>query len=129
MPPHLERNGTTSTISSNTTLTHLEGDALGVGHDGAMNMTPATGHEQTQPTKYSNKRSWDYVLKTGAAGGLAGCAVSFNGPNRYMIELIDIRLKLWLVHLTESRSFSKLQARNSQNTVAHGLGSSLQYEI
>ena len=75
MPSHLERDGTTSRNLSNATVTRFERDVLAVGHDGARNKTPVIALGQTQPTKQSNKRSWDYILKTGAAGGLAGCVV------------------------------------------------------
>ena len=82
MPPHLERDATTSTISSDATVTQLKAGTLAVGYDGARSKMPAQALGQTQPTKQSNKRSWDYILKTGAAGGLAGCAVSPNGSKQ-----------------------------------------------
>ena len=89
MPPHLERDATTSTISSNATVTQLKPGTLAVGYDGARSKTPAQALGQTQPTKQSNKTSWDYILKTGAAGGLAGCAVSSHPSNKCMLELIE----------------------------------------
>ena len=38
-------------------------------------VTPLTGGPTLAPLK--NKQSFEYVLKTGIAGGLAGCAVGF----------------------------------------------------
>ena len=40
----------------------------------ARKVTPLIGGPTTAPKK--NKQSFDYILKTGIAGGLAGCAVS-----------------------------------------------------
>jgi hypothetical protein len=48
----------------------------------AQNQTPSTTEYAAQPqTSYelaSKKRSFDYILKSGLAGGLAGCAVSIS---------------------------------------------------
>jgi hypothetical protein len=35
-----------------------------------------TDNEAILPKKKLNKQSWDYVIKSGVAGGLAGCSVS-----------------------------------------------------
>jgi hypothetical protein len=34
-----------------------------------------TDNEAILPNKKLNKQSWDYVIKSGVAGGLAGCSV------------------------------------------------------
>jgi hypothetical protein len=41
--------------------------------DAAVGLHPGEGKER----KPIDKRSWDYILRSGFAGGLAGCAVCF----------------------------------------------------
>ena len=41
---------------------------------------PIVAQESTGVQKPVDKQSLDYVLRSGLAGGLAGCAVSYNNP-------------------------------------------------
>lgn len=40
-----------------------------------MAIRPADGEAVAVPRKKVDKQSWDYVWRSGMAGGLAGCAV------------------------------------------------------
>lgn len=72
-----------------------------------------------------NKRSLDYVLRSGCAGGLAGCAVSeclVWCTRRLNEENTDnSRQKQLSHHLTESKSSSKRRTLNLPNIPGAGL--------
>lgn len=44
--------------------------------DGTLGTSVRSGQDTQKEPKEVNKRSLDYVLRSGCAGGLAGCAVS-----------------------------------------------------
>ena len=80
-----------------------------------------------------NKQSLDYVLRTGLAGGLAGCAVSLsfffkslrqqtfvNNNSVVNQPSSSLRPKPWLAPLIASRSFSRPRTRSLQNTLVRG---------
>lgn len=81
---------------------------------------PLTGSPIRQP---KDKRNLDYALRSGLAGGLAGCAVSGNTsidlPSKCDSNSLH-RQKRLSDHLIESKSFSKRRILNSQNIVDHG---------
>jgi hypothetical protein len=61
-----------------------------------------------------DKRSLDYILRSGLAGGLAGCAVG-RPTTVTMLVLTSSRPKPSSAHLTASRSSSKLRILSSQS--------------
>ena len=71
-----------------------------------------------------DKQSLDYVLRSGLAGGLAGCAVRYFRLTQQAISTIShafFRPKQSLDRLTGSKSSFRLRAPNSQSTRGHGL--------
>ena len=46
------------------------------------------GGAETVVREYRDKRSWDYVWRTGLAGGLAGCAVSISSSTQPTITVL-----------------------------------------
>lgn len=98
-----------------------------------------TDHEAVMPERKAPTRSWDYVWRSGVAGGLAGCAVSFfpsqlssqHAPagkdirrNRQLLTFCPHRPKPSSRPLTASRSSSRRATRSLQNIQAPRLASS-----
>jgi hypothetical protein len=67
-----------------------------------------------------DKRSLDYILRSGLAGGLAGCAVG-RTTTVTMLALTSSRQKRSSVPWTASRSSSKLRIPSSQSIPEAGL--------
>ena len=68
-----------------------------------------------------NKRSLDYALRSGLAGGLAGCAVGHTSTIASVFMLMrSHRPKLLSVPWIVSRSFSKPRILNSPSILAAG---------
>jgi hypothetical protein len=88
--------------------------------------------------KKPHKQSFDYIWRTGVAGGVAASAVCASFPHNFPIPIssfshefkivlllmyIYLRPKPWLPPSTESKSSSKPPIPNSGNTRALGLAS------
>jgi hypothetical protein len=68
-----------STVLHPTVTTNLEGvsSSMGNGREGSRDTKICpTDDEAFLPKRKLNKRSPEYIIKSGVAGGLAGCAVS-----------------------------------------------------
>jgi hypothetical protein len=59
--------------------------------------SPVSDRQQKKPL---DKKSLDYIMKSGVAGGLAGCAVGAILYPNYTANILS-RRRQWLVHWTE----------------------------
>jgi len=105
------------TLQSQSKLFHTDDGAVAI-------------HTPVRDPKRLDKRSWDYIMRSGVAGGLAGCAVSIT-PCQWEETTADRvqRQRQWSDLSTESRSCFKLRTRISQSILAAGSVSSAQCEI
>ena len=104
--------GLTSPSDEKPTAQHLDADPIAAKGLGSQ--------------KRNNKQSLDYVLRTGLAGGLAGCAVR-PSPSIHIVSLHtqqSPRPKPSSVLSTGSKFYSKPRTLSSQNTPALGSASS-----
>lgn len=87
-------------------------------HDASVAVSGAV----RQHEKRIDKKSFDYIVRSGVAGGLAGCAVSTRsyyetqGTNR-----LDCRLRLSSRLSIESRSYSRPRTHNLPNIQVDGM--------
>lgn len=87
-------------------------------HDASVAVSGAV----RQHEKHIDKKSLDYIVRSGVAGGLAGCAVSTRSyRERYGANITICRLKPSLRLLIESRFYSRPRIRNLRNTQDVGM--------
>jgi hypothetical protein len=83
-----------------------------------------TNDSTIKDVKAVDKRSLDYVLRSGLAGGLAGCAVGsirlYFGLIKILIHTVISRPKLSLLPLIESKSSSKHRIHSLRNILEVG---------
>lgn len=102
-----------------------ENMAVATRNPGPEKAVLAMNDESDMRSKRTNKRTWDYIWRSGVAGGLAGCAVSDarNGDGTYSDG--DDRPKQSSLLWIESRYSFRRRIRSSPNTRDHGLVSHL----
>lgn len=87
----------------------------------------AGGAAQGDVKMRQNTRTFDYIWRSGVAGGMAGCAVSRRNMRLSFLEATRLTYSDRQKHssrpLTESRSCSRRAAPSSQSTPAPGLES------
>lgn len=118
MPTAHAEHASMSALSQDQPRKDIEGRAGRLSKE-AVAICP-TDDEAVVPRKKVDKQSFDYLWRSGTAGGLAGCAVGFASrpPHAGNPLLTDLRNrpKLSSHRLTESKFSSRREIRYSSST-------------
>ena len=119
MPPRLQENVAVFADPPGPTAMEADGSKPKAGSEARAGLSE---QESAVAKRKKDRQSLDYIIKSGIAGGLAGCAVGVSSttPPKASSANIALRQKQSSALSTASRSSSKPRPPNSPNTAAHG---------